>query len=204
MYYGRYMENNTVSSEEKLVVTPEKVVETPAVVPKPRTDLSKAIIALLVLVVVALGVAVFVLYNRTPTVIEQEPVTPVTSAEVTVVPATPSASPTVSVTPTSVEGTVYKNEKYGFEFTYDDPYKVLVGKDDLYGYPNGVALIYNGGQAYDIVVEAWDTVAAYETEHAGNLANLTAFESKGKFITFYDNTQELGNKKIIGSVSVLP
>jgi len=67
-----------------------------------------------------------------------------------------------------------------------------------------VALIYNGGQAYDIVIEAWDSKAAYETEHAGNLANLTAFESKGKFITFYDNTQEPGNKEIIGSVTVLP
>ena len=101
-------------------------------------------------------------------------------------------------------GSTYTNDKYGFEFTYDAPYKVLVSKDDLYGYPNGVALIYKGGQAYDIVVEAWDSKAAYEAEHAGNLANLVAFESKGKFITFYDNTQELGNKKIIGSVSFLP
>ena len=101
-------------------------------------------------------------------------------------------------------GTTYTNEKYGFEFTYDSPYKVLTDKDSLSGYPDGVALIYNGGQAYDIVIEAWDSKAAYESKHANNLANLTAFESKGKFITFYDTTMEAGNKAIIDSVIVMP
>jgi len=195
------MENNTVSVEEKPVVSPEKILVTPAVVPKQQGSLNKIIIPLLVLLVVALGIAVYVLYNRVPVV--SEPVTPVTD-EITVTPTVPSPSSTISATPTSVDGTVYTNEKYGFEFTYKAPFKVLVSKDDLYGYPNGVALIYNGGQAYDIVIEAWDSKAVYETEHAGNLANLTAFESKGKFITFYDNTQEPGNKEIIGSVTVLP
>jgi len=104
----------------------------------------------------------------------------------------------------AVEGTLYTNEKYGFELTYDAPYKLLNDKDNLYGYPNGVALLYKGGQAYDIVIEAWDSQQAYEQAHSGNLANITAFESKGKFITFYNNTESPDNKEIINSVTILP
>jgi len=78
------MENNTVSVEEKPVVSPEKILVTPAVVPKQQGSLSKIIIPLLVLLVVALGIAVYVLYNRVPVV--SEPVTPVTD-EITVTPS---------------------------------------------------------------------------------------------------------------------
>lgn len=107
------------------------------------------------------------------------------------------------VTPTTVSGTTYTNEKYGFELIYDAPYKVLVDKDNLYGYPNGVALMYKGGQAYDIVVEAWDTQAAYEKHYASQMAKVTAIKSMGKFITFFNNTDEPGNAKIIESAKAL-
>lgn len=107
------------------------------------------------------------------------------------------------VTSAAVSGTTYTNEKYGFELTYDAPYKVLVDKDNLYGYPNGVILIYKGGQAYDIVVEAWDTKAAYEKQYSSQMAKVTVLENKGKFITFFDNTESDGNNKIIESAKTL-
>jgi|GEM_PF-5225451 hypothetical protein len=105
---------------------------------------------------------------------------------------------------TAGDETLYSNEKYGFTLTHSNQFKVLTDKDNLYGYPNGVALIYKGGQAYDIVIEAWDSQLAYEQAHSGNLANVTAFESKGKFITFYNNTESPDNKKIIDSVKISP
>ncbi len=108
------------------------------------------------------------------------------------------------VTPTvAVSGKSYSNEKYGFELTYDTPYKVLVDKDNLYGYPNGVALIYKGGQAYDIVIEAWDTQAAYEKEYSTRMADIKVIKGGGKFITFLNNTTSAENKKIIESVTSL-
>lgn len=123
---------------------------------------------------------------------------------------TPVANPSPSVTPVSSvapspTGLTYKNETYGFELTYEKPYRVLTSKNDLYGYPKGVALLYTGGQAYDIVIEVWDAQAAYEKEYAGRLADLKVIKNKGKFITLLNNNPgSAENKKIIDSVKVFP
>lgn len=115
----------------------------------------------------------------------------------------------VSVAPSSTpaqaldNGLTYANEVYQFKLNYEAPYRVLTSKDDLYGYPNGIALIYAGGQAYDIVVEVWNSKAAYENEYAGRMSDITVIESKGKFITFLNNTSEAGNQKIIDSVKMM-
>jgi hypothetical protein len=116
----------------------------------------------------------------------------------------PSPTPTPTPSPTPVSGTSYTNEKYGFSLTYDKPYKLLIDKDNLYGYPHGVALLYAGGQAYDLVIEAWDTKAAYESEYGSRVSDLTVFQNKGKYITVLDNTGSAANKKIIESIKLLP
>ena len=103
---------------------------------------------------------------------------------------------------TSTFGTVYKNNKYGFELTYQTPYKVLTDKDNLYGYPNGVALIYAGGQAYDVVVEVWDSEMDYQSHYASRIADLTVLKNQNKFITLFDNTGEIKNKQIISSAKL--
>lgn len=108
--------------------------------------------------------------------------------------------PTTTSVDNLVSGSIYKNDLYKFELTYDVPYRVLTSKDDLYGYSNGIALIYSGGQAYDIVIEAWDSKAAYESEYAGRISDLTVIESNGKFITFLNNTSLPSNLEIIDSV----
>lgn len=109
------------------------------------------------------------------------------------------------ITPeTPVSGTTYTNEKYGFELNYDAPYKLLVDKDNLYGYPNGVALLYKGGQAYDIVIEVWNSEAEYKNMYSFRIADVSIFQSKGKYITFLNNTNSVENQNIIDSVKILP
>lgn len=97
----------------------------------------------------------------------------------------------------------YKNTSYGFEISYPAPYRVLTDKDALSGYPNGVALLYTGGQAYDIVIEVWNTKAEYESNYSSRMSDVTVKESKGKFITFLDNTQSPENKQIIATIKLL-
>ena len=115
----------------------------------------------------------------------------------------------ISVVPSSTpaqvldNGLTYTNEVYQFKLNYEAPYRVLTSKDDLYGHPKGIALIYSGGQAYDIVIEAWDSKAAYESEYVGRMSDLTVIESNGKFITFLNNTSSTENQKIIDSVNMM-
>ena len=66
------MEKTNVPVEEKPVVVPEKVIETPIEVPKPRTGISKVIVPFLILLVIVLGVVVYVLFNRISTGLEPE------------------------------------------------------------------------------------------------------------------------------------
>lgn len=103
----------------------------------------------------------------------------------------------------SADWTTYKNDVNGFEISYPKPYRVLDDKDNLYGYPHGVALIYAGGQSYDIQIEVWDTKSEYETAYEGRLSDLTIVESHGKFITLLNNTLEPDNKKILASFKLL-
>ena len=109
-------------------------------------------------------------------------------------------TPTISTAP--VSGSIYKNTKYGFELNYSTPYKVLTDSDNLSGYPKGIALLYTGGQAYDIVIEVWDTEAAYKASYPTRLADVTVLKSGNKFITFFDNTNSSQNKQIIASAKL--
>lgn len=119
---------------------------------------------------------------------------------VTLITPIPTSSP--SPTPTSVVPSgwlTYKNDAYNFEISHPDSYKAQTSKEDLYGYPKGILLLYSGGQAYDIVVEIWNSKAEYEQEYGPRVSDLTVFESNGKFITILDNTGTAENKEIIKS-----
>jgi hypothetical protein len=106
--------------------------------------------------------------------------------------------PTPSQTVTS-DLLTYKNNVYGFEIAYPKNYKALDDKENLYGYENGIVLIYAGGQAYDVIIEVWNTKAEYETAYVSRMADVTVHEVNGKFITLVDNTNEPENKQIIES-----
>lgn len=128
---------------------------------------------------------------------------PSPSAVVTGKPtATPTTSPTPKASPTSniPQGwQTYTSGKYGFQISHPANYKALADKDSLSGYPNGVVLIYSGGQAYDVVIESWNTQAEYESHYVGQISKLTVKLISGKYITLYDATELPVNKDIIAT-----
>lgn len=97
----------------------------------------------------------------------------------------------------------YQNTQYGFEISYPSEYQALDDSENLYGWSNGVVLLYNGGQAYDIAIEAWDTAADYEAKYPTVNYNLDAVEIGGKYITILDSTEEPGNAAVIATFKAL-
>jgi hypothetical protein len=97
---------------------------------------------------------------------------------------------------------LYKNEQYGFQIFHPQSYKVLNDKENLYGWPNAIVLLYNGGQSYDLPIEVWDTKADYETKYH-DVPNLTVKEVKGKFITLLNMNTEDEVGEIINTFKVL-
>lgn len=116
---------------------------------------------------------------------------------------------TVTVTSPSVatsknDLSTYKNDKYGFQISYPASFKALDSKDDLLAYPKGVLLLYAGGQAYDVIIEVWDTKSEYEKEYEFRLSDVaTVVKSKDKFITVFNNTNHPENAAIIASLKFL-
>jgi hypothetical protein len=92
---------------------------------------------------------------------------------------------------------IYSNSQYNFEISYPANYKVLTSKDDLYGWPDAILLLYGGGQAYDVAIEVWDTEAEYKAKYPG--VSLAVYSINGKFITISDQTLSEDNKTIIQS-----
>ncbi len=97
----------------------------------------------------------------------------------------------------------YKNDQYGFEIFYPKPYRALDDAASLSGYPKGVVLLYTGGQAYDVVIEVWNTQSEYESSYSSRMSDVTVVKSKDKFITLFNNTKEPENEKIIATFKLL-
>lgn len=125
----------------------------------------------------------------------------INSVQLSNLDSSPSLQPKNS--PSTTEGKVYTNEAYGFQVTYDAPYRLLTDKDSLYGYPNGVALLYTGGQAYDVIIEVWNSKAEYEKAYANQMTYVRVLEIKGKFVTLFNSTQSAENQKIIDSAKAI-
>lgn len=138
----------------------------------------------------------------------------VTQSEKAVVTPTPIISPQptvgtpISLTPTATPSAItkvpagwetYANTQYGFEISFPKPYQALTDANSLYGWPNGVVLIYNGGQSYDVVVEHWNTKAEYESKYASQMQNLTVHKIGNQYITLLDSTNEPLNDQIIAT-----
>jgi hypothetical protein len=93
----------------------------------------------------------------------------------------------------------YENSEYGFEISYPDTYEALDDEENLYGWPNGIVLLYSGGQAYDIAVEVWDTESEYMDAYSARMDDTTVKEFDEGYITLLDNTQEEDNLEIIST-----
>lgn len=122
--------------------------------------------------------------------------------------ATPTESDNqISPTPTESEiieqsnipagWNTYKNTQYGFEISYPPNYKVLTSKEDLYGWPDAVLLLYGGGQAYDLAIEIWDTENEYKEKYPSQ--TIKVYMVNGKYLTILDQTLEPDNAAIVSS-----
>lgn len=122
-------------------------------------------------------------------------------------PPEPPIKPTIteSLSPPAVSSgwQTYQNQKYGFAISYPEDYQALDDQENLYGYPQGVVLLYQGGQAYDIIIEVWDNQSDYEGKYASRIADLTVKKIGQKFLTLLDNTQETENNAVIATFKTL-
>lgn len=97
---------------------------------------------------------------------------------------------------------LYKNEMYGFQIFHPASYKVLNDKENLYGWPDAIVLLYKGGQSYDLPIEVWDSKAEYVAKYKDD-PRMTVKEVKGKYITLFNmNTVDEVNE-IIATFKVI-
>jgi len=113
--------------------------------------------------------------------------------------AVSSPEPTPEATPDpTTDWQIYKNEQYGFQISYPSGYQVLTDAKNLYGWPDAVALLYKGGQSYDLVIEVWDKEADYLKKYQNNpVGQIAVKTSGGKFFTLLNQNNDSEVSKII-------
>jgi hypothetical protein len=111
----------------------------------------------------------------------------------------PSPAPTSNI-PSGWE--TYTNQEYGFEISYPSSYKALTDRENLYGWPNGIVLIYGGGQSYDLVIEHWSTQSEYENKYK-NQSNITIKKIGNLYISLLNNNFEPEVDEIIKTFKII-
>ncbi|MCJ7520560.1 MAG: hypothetical protein MUO42_12940 [Anaerolineaceae bacterium] len=121
----------------------------------------------------------------------------------------PTLQPTVESTVQPTQQTVpagwqtYTSTVYGFEISYPASYQALDDADNLYGWPNGVVLLYNGGQAYDIAIQVWDSPDEIASNYPSAGESITIVPSAGKYISIFNATEEGENPAIIATFKLI-
>lgn len=163
-----------------------------------RNGFSEVII---VVIVALFGVALaYYLGSKNQTLFKKPSPSPTPTAEAQAPTTTPSPTQEASSLPEGWQ--TYSNTKYGFEISYSDKYELLTDANNLYGWPNGVAHLYKGGQAYDITIEYWDTKSDYLDKYSTNLSSIEVFQTKDGYITLTgsgdaDNDEVIATFKLI-------
>jgi hypothetical protein len=113
--------------------------------------------------------------------------------EATHTPQAPSGIPSGWLT--------YTNADYGFEVSYPPSYESMDDAENLYGWPDALVLFYGGGQAYDIVVEHWDSQA--DLQASNGYAEKVVHDVNGEIISVWDITKEPQNAAILTTFTTL-
>ncbi len=158
------------------------------------------IIVILVLLAALGGGAAYLLITQNQETVEQGTISTI-SPTLTPEPEPEETEETVSV-PTG--WLTYTNEEYGFAISYPSNYQALDDTNNLYGWPKGIVLFYGGGQSYDLPIEAWNTVAEYESKYPTSMDNLTVHQVGNKYITLLNANQEPEVDQIIATFRTIP
>ncbi len=163
-----------------------------------KNDPSKLLIAAAAaLLVMACGFSFDIGSDKTPT--------DVPAAVAVVTATTQKYYPTPSKVPEPLPPgwTLYRNESQGFEIAYPISYTPLDDAENLYGWPKGVLLLYNQGQSYDIVVQAWDSLSEMQNTLGSDLARVEIYPGGERIFTIMDITGEPDNPAVIATFRVL-
>ena len=159
------------------------------------------IIVVTILVVAGIAAACYFGKQSSKTEVAQTP-PPAPTSQLT-------TTPTTEVLPTEAPEEVlpsgwstYENSENGFEISYPESYLALDDEDNLYGWPNGIVLLYKGGQAYDIVIEVWDAQTEFNDKYGTDNENLTFYKIGNKYITIMDNTNDPENADVIATFKI--
>jgi len=159
-----------------------------------------------VLIVLLIGVSgSFVYYYGTQKSKEKPGAVSITeSPEVIAETLSEIPSPTETIAPTTEPTSslpdgwqIYTNEQYSFEISYPEKYKVLTDKESMYGWPKAVALIYGGGQSYDLAIEVWNSETEYQKKYDSTYKNVTVKKIGNFYITLINTNYDSKVDEII-------
>jgi len=97
---------------------------------------------------------------------------------------------------------IYENIEYKFQISYPEQFNALDNADSLYGWENGIVLFYDGGQAFNIVIQWWNSEEEIESKFPGMMEQVVTYKVYDKFLTIFNITGEPQFEEIVNSFRV--
>ena len=96
----------------------------------------------------------------------------------------------------------YEDDDFGFSFFYPPQFEILSDAESLSGWDNGILLLYNGGQSYDIAVQIWDSLEDAEAFYGGEDERLHIFPIGDQLLSVMNITNEADSDAIVESITI--
>ncbi|MFC1622234.1 hypothetical protein ACFL13_02560 [Patescibacteria group bacterium] len=146
------------------------------------------IFILIVLVIILLGGGVYFLLFKMPTM---GPIPNGIDSETGVITDSEPKEENTKVT----DG--YKDDELNFDILFPAGCGVSNEELDTYGWPNGVVLIYCGGETYDVAVEVWDTEEEFRDKYPDEENLVVEMLEDGRYLTVVDIANEQYSANIL-------